>query len=150
MITKLKHHDERTAKQIWSVLQSAYRVEAKLIGREDFPPLFRTVADIKAAKSDYYGYVESNDIAAVIEIEIVKQHLEIHSLVVDPRHFRKGIADKLMHFVLNEFDVTSAMVETAVVNNPAIRLYKKHGFIERDRFTPAHGIEKLALSYFKY
>ena len=38
------------------------------------------------------------------------------------------------------------MVETAVVNTPAINLYKKHGFVEFKRWTPAHGIEKLAMS----
>ncbi|MCF6436920.1 MULTISPECIES: GNAT family N-acetyltransferase [Pseudoalteromonas] len=147
MITKLKHHDERIAKQIWCVSQRSYSVEAELIGREDFPPLSRTVADIKAAKSDFYGYVESDDVAAVIEIEMTELHLEIHSLVVDPNHFRKGIADKLMCFVLSELHITSAWVETAVVNEPAIRLYRKHGFVEIERFTPPHGIKKLALLY---
>ena len=38
------------------------------------------------------------------------------------------------------------MVETAVVNIPAISLYKKHGFVEFKRWTPSHGIKKLAMS----
>ena len=50
-----------------------------------------------------------------------------------------------MEYVLNAFDFTQAIVETAVVNAPAIRLYQKHGFNEFKRFTPSHGIEKLAL-----
>jgi hypothetical protein len=44
------------------------------------------------------------------------------------------------------FSFSKAIVETAVVNEPAINLYKKHGFVEFKRWTPAHGIEKLALS----
>ncbi len=42
--------------------------------------------------------------------------------------------------------VSEVMVETAVTNLPAINLYKKHGFAEFKRWTPSHGIEKLALS----
>ncbi len=43
-------------------------------------------------------------------------------------------------------DLSYARVETAVANTPAINLYKKHGFVEFKRWTPSHGIEKLAMS----
>lgn len=73
-------------------------------------------------------------------------HLEIHSLTVAPNFFRKGIADKLIRYILSEFDFTEAIVETAIVNIPAINLYKKHGFIEFKRWIASQGIEKLAMS----
>ena len=73
-------------------------------------------------------------------------YLEIYSLTVDPKYFRKGIAGKLMSYVLGAFELTEATVETAVVNEPAIHLYKKHGFVEIKRWTPSHGIQKLAMS----
>jgi hypothetical protein len=38
-----------------------------------------------------------------------------------------------------------AIVETAVVNLPAINSYKKHGFVEFKRWTPPHGIEKVVM-----
>ncbi len=93
----------------------------------------------------FYGFYEGDSLAGVIEITYQDNVLEIDSLTVAPDYFRKGIAYKLMNSVLNAFDFTKAIVETAVVNAPAIRLYQKHGFNEFKRFTPSHGIEKLAL-----
>ena len=73
------------------------------------------------------------------------KHLEIDSLTVDLNYFRKGIATKLINYTLEAFNFSEAVVETAVVNLPAINLYKRHGFVEFKRWTPSHGIEKLAL-----
>jgi len=52
----------------------------------------------------------------------------------------------LLSYVLEAFEFTEAVVETAVVNKPAINLYKKQGFVEFKQWTPSHGIEKIALS----
>ena len=91
-------------------------------------------------------FSDNQDIAAVIEIVIENQHLEIHSLTVDPKYFRQGIADKLICYVLDTHPFSEAIVETAVVNLPAINLYKKHGFVEFKRWTPSHGIKKVAMA----
>ena len=68
---------------------------------------------------------------------LVKNHLE---------ELKQGIANKLISYVLEEIAFSEAIVETAVVNIPAINLYKKHGFVECRRWTPSHGIQKLAMS----
>ena len=47
-------------------------------------------------------------------------HIEIHSLTVDQNYFRKGIADKLISYIIGDFE-----------------------FI---RWIPSHGIEKLAMA----
>jgi len=145
MITKLDNLNEGVASQIFTIFQSSYKIEAQLIGVDDFPPLLRSATDIENSKTIFYGFFDNNNLAAVIEVTIENMQLDIHSLTVSPLFFRKGIADKLIDYVLNAFDFTSAIVETAVVNLPAINLYKKHGFIECKRWTPSHGIEKLAL-----
>ena len=44
--------------------------------------------------------------------------------------------NKLINYVLEEYDFSKAIVETAVVNTPAINLYKKHGFVEFKRWMP--------------
>lgn len=98
------------------------------------------------SNTDFYGFSDNDSLAAVIEVNIDKQQLDIHSLTVDPEYFRQGIADKLINYVLKNVDITVAIVETAVVNKPAISLYEKHGFLEYRRWTPSHGIEKLAMS----
>ncbi|ODB44974.1 acetyltransferase [Pseudoalteromonas sp. BMB] len=146
MIQKLNNRDALVAREIFNVFQRSYKIEAELIGASYFPPLSRTIEDICGATSHFYGYFENQNLAAVIEIVIVEKTLEIDSLTVDPSYFRKGIAGKLLHFALTEFDAAKVIVETATANAPAIKLYNKHGFVEYKRWLPAHGIEKLALA----
>ncbi|MEP1385505.1 MAG: N-acetyltransferase [Paraglaciecola sp.] len=146
MITKLENSNEDVANQIHRVFQSSYKIEAELIGTPDFPPLKRSAKDIVNSTTDFYGFNEQTCLAAIIEIQIIGKQLDIHSLTVDPTFFRKGIADKLTSYVLKSFDINTATVETAEVNQPAINLYKKHGFIEFKRWTPSHGIPKVAMS----
>jgi ribosomal protein S18 acetylase RimI-like enzyme len=146
MIKKLDNSNEDIANQIFTIFQSAYKIEAQLIGVLDFPPLLRSAKDIENSKSLFFGFSENEFLAAIIEIVIEEKCLDIHSLTVAPHYFRKGIANKLLAYVLGKFDFSVAVVETAVVNAPAINLYKKHGFVEFKKWTPPHGIEKLALS----
>ncbi|PCK30356.1 GNAT family N-acetyltransferase [Pseudoalteromonas piscicida] len=146
MIQKLSSRDVSVAREIFNVFQRSYKIEAELIGASYFPPLSRTIGDICGATSHFYGYFENQNLAAVIEIVIFEKTLEIDSLTVDPSYFRKGIAGKLLHFALTEFDAAKVIVETATANTPAIKLYNKHGFVEYKRWLPGHGIEKLALA----
>lgn len=146
MITILDNKDPEVAKQIYNIFQNSYKIEAQLIGILDFPPLSRCAEDIEKSKTRFYGFNENKCLAAVIEISLEDKCLGIDSLTVDPNYFRKGIANKLISFVLEVNDFSEAIVETAVVNIPAIKLYKKHGFVEFKRWTPSHGIEKLAMS----
>jgi ribosomal protein S18 acetylase RimI-like enzyme len=146
LITQLEHKNKRIATQIFTVFQNSYEIEAQLIGVSNFPPLQRTVNDIAASDTRFYGFFDNECLAAIIEITVDDQMLDICSLTVEPRFFRKGIADKLVDYVLSEFEFEKAVVETAVANAPAIKLYKKHGFVEFKRWTPSHGIKKLAMA----
>jgi len=146
MILTLDNSNNEVAFQIFTVFQNAYKVEAQLLGVVDFPPLLRSVKDIESSKTHFWGYVEHGALAAVLEISNVDMLLEINSLTVAQKYFRKGIANKLLSFVLDINDFSEAIVETAVANIAAINLYQKHGFVEIKRWTPSHGIEKLAMS----
>lgn len=150
MIAKLDNANEAVAKQIYTTFQRAYKIEAELIGTQNFPPLSRTVNDIHNSQTLFYGFYDDTQLAGVIELVIINERLEINSLTVDPKYFRTGIADKLIRYVFSEYltnaVITTALVETAAVNEPAIKLYKKHGFVEFKRWTPNHGIEKLAMA----
>ena len=55
--------------------------------------------------------------------------LDIHRLIVHPNHFRRGIAQHLLEFVLKlELNAKSYIVQTGALNLPAIGLYQKLGF----------------------
>jgi ribosomal protein S18 acetylase RimI-like enzyme len=146
MITKLDNSNDEIANQIYTVFQNSYKIEAQLIGTQDFPPLLRSAKDIESSKTQFYGFIQNKSLAAVIEIVIEDKQLEINSLTVDPNYFRQGVANKLISYTLENIGFSRAVVETAVVNIPAINLYNKHGFVEFKRWTPSHGIEKVAMS----
>ena len=146
MIKKLDISNEEVANKIFTIFQNSYKIEAELIGAVVFPPLLRSAKDIENSTTLFYGFSENDCLAAIIEIVIEDKHLDINSLTVDPNYFKKGIASKLISYVLETTDFSQAIVETAVVNIPAINLYKKHGFVEFKTWTPSHGIEKIAMS----
>ena len=146
MIKKLNNSNEDVANKIFTLFQNSYKIEAELIGAVVFPPLLRSAKDIENSTTLFYGFSENDCLAAIIEIVIEDKHLDINSLTVDPNYFKKGIASKLISYVLGITDFSKAIVETAVVNIPAINLYKKHGFVEFKKWTPSHGIEKIAMS----
>jgi len=153
MIQQLNNSVSKVSQQIYQVFQSSYKIEAELVGVEDFPPLSRTVEHIQASTTQFYGFIVEGKLAGVIEISlneesaenISKTTLEIESLTVSPLFFKQGIAGLLIEFVLQTKAFEYAIVETAAVNQPAIKLYEKHGFRIFKKFTPEHGIEKVAL-----
>lgn len=146
MINQLDNSNEEVGNQIFTVFQKSYKVEAQLINACNFPPLSRSVKDIKNSETLFYGFTESGCLAGIIEVARKGNNLEIDSLAIDPKYFKKGIAGKLIKYIFNLFEFTEAFVETAVANEPAINLYKKHGFVEFKRWTPSHGIRKIAMS----
>lgn len=145
MIERINQKEELIATKIFTVFQASYQVEADLIGVKNFPPLQRTAKDIQGRNTLFFAYKRENDFAGIIEVERPREHLEICSLVIDPAFFRQGIASALLHFVLDTFNPTLAIVETATANHPAIQLYKKFGFEEEQIWTPDHGIQKIKL-----
>jgi len=124
---------------------AAYRIEAKLIGVTDFPPLQRTVRDVIASQTCFYGCQQNDMLTALIEITYDKIQLRINSLVVHPDYFRQGLASRLLKFVLTHYQYETALVETGLANLPAITLYEQFGFIETSRFNIAGGITKVAM-----
>jgi ribosomal protein S18 acetylase RimI-like enzyme len=143
MIEKLQNTDLEISRQIYSVFQLSYVVEAELLKAKDFPPLKRPLESYLKSDHDFYGYLENNEIAGVIEVEPADKFIDIHSLVVKPKFFRRGIARKLLEFVFNTSDSKLIIVETGVQNKPATELYKKLGFKEIKQWQTDFGIRKV-------
>ena len=144
MIEKLDNHKIEVAKQIRLLFQASYSVEAQILGAIDFPPLKRSLESYQKTKTTFLGCFEDQELAGITEIETHPTYIDINSLVVHPRFFRRGIASKLLEFLFHRFKVELFIVETGVKNQPAIALYKKHGFKEIKEWDTDFGIRKIA------
>ena len=148
MIQKLNHKDPQQTQNIYQVFQDSYAVEAKILKAVDFPPLKRTTEQFVEADTCFYGYKIKHILAAVIELDSKDQSIHIQSLVVDPQYFRQGIAGKLLDFVFENFTAKLFTIETGVDNIPAVKLYKKYGFVETKQYDTNHGIRKIRFEKF--
>ncbi|WP_299256318.1 GNAT family N-acetyltransferase [uncultured Aquimarina sp.] len=143
MIEKLQNNEIEVSKKIRSVFQLAYKIEAELLNATDFPPLKRPLEKYINSNTEFFGYLKDRELAGVIEVEHNSKFTDIHSLVVNPSFFRKGIARKLMEFVFDTFDSNLFVVETGLENRPATELYKKFDFKEVKQWNTDHGIRKI-------
>ena len=103
MIEKLNNKNEDISRQIRSVFQASYKVEAELLNVSDFPPLNRKLVDFQNTNTEFYGFFKGETIAGVIEVSHQKSITDIESLVVHPEYFRQGIGKQLVKFVLSAF-----------------------------------------------
>ena len=143
MILKLDNKILAVAKEIHSVFQASYLVEAKLLKAVGFPPLKRPVSQFLNSTTDFYAYCLNNSIAGVIEIDNSNGCTHIQSLVVYPKYFRKGVGKKLVAFILKTYPSNFFSVETGVDNTPATMLYLGLGFQEKTQWDTAYGIRKI-------
>jgi ribosomal protein S18 acetylase RimI-like enzyme len=145
MIKVLNHKETNIAKKIRSIFQVSYAVEADLLQAIEFPPLKRTLADFIKSKTDFYGYFQDGELAAILEIKSDVDNTHIQSLVVDPYYFRQGIGKKLVLFTFEKYKTPTFSVETGLVNHPAVSLYKKLGFTEVNQWDTDHNVRKIRL-----
>ena len=143
MIQRIEHTVTAEANEIRRIFQISYKIEAQLLGAKNFPPLERPISGFEHCDNDFFGYYEGEKLIAVIEMKKEENAMHIQSLVVDPHHFRKGIARKLISFVLNYFDSLQFTVETGKNNPPARKLYEGFGFQLVKTYLAEENIEKV-------
>lgn len=143
MIEKLHNTELEVAKNIRSIFQKSYKIEAKLLNAIDFPPLKRPLEDYLKTNTAFFGYSKNGELSGVIEIIENNSYIHIRSLVVSPLFFRQGIASQLMEFTLKTYDTNLFVVETGLANEPASKLYRKFGFTEVKIWDTDHGIRKI-------
>ncbi|ANU14186.1 YqkA [Planococcus halocryophilus Or1] len=139
MITVLNHQDKQMAEKIQQIQQAAYRVEAELMGFFGIPQLHETIREIQNSTELFIGYSEEQ-LQGVLSYKVEEGMIDIHRLVVDPAHFRKGIGKKLLSEVLKKYRAYDFKVSTGSANQPAITLYKLFGFQETGVIEVAPGI----------
>ncbi|NLR75386.1 nicotinamide-nucleotide amidohydrolase family protein [Leeia aquatica] len=145
-LRQLDLSDVAQATALWTVQQAAYRVEAGWLGVSDFPPLRASVADLQACGEQVLGcYLDEVLVAAVGWESPAPRQRAINRLVVHPDHFRKGLARRLLQWVLR--DQQRVYVTTGLANQAAIAAYRQAGFVLDGTMTHPDGIALQQLRY---
>jgi ribosomal protein S18 acetylase RimI-like enzyme len=138
MIQFVEISNPREANQILELQKLSYRIEADLIGSDLIPGLFENLEQLQHCDETFYGFFEGEILCGAISFKLEHQTLDIHRLVVHPNHFRKGIAQHLLEFVLKlELNTKRCIVQTGALNFPAIGLYQKMGFVKLEQIEVA-------------
>ena len=143
LFKRIENKEIETAKKLYEIWQESYIVEKELLGAVDFPPLNRLTSDFMKSENDFQGLYEKKELLGVIEIAQKLNSVHLQSLVVDPNHFRKGIATKLINKVFDSYPSTTYTVETGNSNIPAKKLYESLGFKKCKVWIAEFGIEKI-------
>jgi ribosomal protein S18 acetylase RimI-like enzyme len=121
--------DPQTAGAVLDLQRRAYRVEAELIGSEGIPPLQETLEELQRCGESFLGAAVDGRLSGAISWRVDAATIDIHRLVVDPDHFRRGLGTALVRSLLkSEPDASHAIVQTGAENEPAARLYLREGF----------------------
>ncbi|QZY86279.1 GNAT family N-acetyltransferase [Exiguobacterium acetylicum] len=121
MIRSLQATDHAS---LLEVQRRAYQIEAALLNATDFPPLRETIDEIDVEAPIGFVYVIDDDMVGAVTIN----DGTITRLVVDPPYFRQGIAQSLLHHVMERHHTRHVM--TGARNLPALSLYTRFGFTE--------------------
>ncbi len=131
MIKKIDITNPKLAKEVLSLQLPSYEVEAKLIDCYDIPPLKDTVSTLQQCGENFYGCYVDGELGGVISIKVEVGLIDIHRLMVHPKHFKKGIAKRLLDFIESTGEgIETLIVSTGSKNVPAINFYEKSGFMK--------------------
>ena len=89
------------------------------------------INDIIVKDFEYlYVYEEDNNILGFINVEKHFEVLDLINIVVGESVRRKGIASKLIQYIIDNIEHERILLEVNSNNDSAIRLYQKFGFKE--------------------
>jgi ribosomal protein S18 acetylase RimI-like enzyme len=150
-VRKIVNTDPALADAIYSVRQQAYTQEAELIGARDFPPLAVTTEDLISSQNEFLGAFEKTRLLGVLSIEIspTLQRSMISSLVVLPSVQRQEIGHALVHQALALTGSRPLWVQTALLNEPAVVLYRDAGFTVHEHVVLASGLVLVQLVHLR-
>ena len=103
--------------------------ELGLLVNSNFVNVYKLVDLINSSYDSVLGYYEDDKLVGFIHISKLYETMDIVNIVVDPLYRNRGIACKLIDYVIGLYDDTeSIMLEVNEKNESAISLYKKNGF----------------------
>ena len=135
-IEVVDHRNLLIACQLHAVQMEAYAQEKGLLGALYFPPLDRTVEDVRSTDEVFLAVFVGERVVGSVSVCQDPEGLgmTIASLVVAPQFQRIGIGAALMASVLGSHGSGSITVQTGAKNVPALTLYAREGFIEIRRW----------------
>ncbi|MFJ7183781.1 GNAT family N-acetyltransferase [Lysinibacillus xylanilyticus] len=147
MITKIDITNLKFAEEVLNIQIASYKVEAEIIDFYDIPPLKDTVYTLQQCGETFFGYYLNEELCGVISIKVVNSIIDIHRLMVHPKHFKKGIAKMLLDFIENDIEgFEKIIVSTGSKNTPAVTFYLKNGFSKTEEIRIT---ERLSITKFK-
>jgi ribosomal protein S18 acetylase RimI-like enzyme len=144
-IIKLDKTDHTKIAQIFEIQTRAYQIEATLLGVQTLPPLRETIENIVTSDDDVFVYLVNDQPLGAIFFSKDAYRISINKLVVDPRHFRHGIARAILEHLFKTETFSSCQVSTGARNIPAIRLYESMGFRITNRERKEENLEIVSL-----
>lgn len=131
MINQLDMTNKDIVKQMLNIQIPAYKVEAEIINFDGIPQLQDTVDSLMKLDETFLGYWLDDVLVGFISYTSESNGCDICRLVVDPKHFRKGVAKSLLEYLLKQLNNKNIVsVSTGKANVPAKYLYEKYGFQE--------------------
>ncbi|MBP2002487.1 ribosomal protein S18 acetylase RimI-like enzyme [Paenibacillus shirakamiensis] len=149
MIRRLELSDPDMVEQIWHLQHAAYRLEAAAIGLRHTPELPDTFESIAASTDLFFGWItDENEVRAAITIgQDDPKVIAIHRLMIHPEHLRQGFGKAMVRYIIQAYPNANCFVVYAGVRNaPAIRLYESLGFVAKETYKAALGIELIRMS----
>ncbi|MEA5026751.1 hypothetical protein SDC9_93025 [bioreactor metagenome] len=130
MVVALDLSDSFLAEEVLIIQKAAYQVEAELIDYPGIPALFETKEALMSSKESFIGYYDGDQLNGVLAYELINDCLIINRLIVNPLSFRQGIGTQLLTYLDRHNPNHHAFrVSTGKLNEPALRLYQKCGFV---------------------
>lgn len=106
-----------------------------------------TVYTLQQCGETFFGYYLKEELCGVISIKVENGIIDIHRLMVHPKHFKKGIAKMLLDFIENDNEgFETIIVSTGSKNTPAVTFYLKNGFSKTEEISIT---ERLSITSFK-
>lgn len=140
-LVALELADPTTASELLELQRRAYGVEAGLIGSHEIPPLRESLEELQNSGETFLGAVVDGRLAGSVSWKFDGETIDLHRLVVDPVHFRRGIGLALLRAALAAHPrAKRAIVQTGASNEPAKTLYLRERFRLIDEVEPLPGL----------
>ena len=111
-------------------VDKVFELEEKYLGKCDKISIEKT---IESKTLSYYILEKNNEIIGFFECSIIPPDAELYDIVIDEPYRGFGYSNILMDYFINlakENNVETIFLEVNSMNNNAISLYKKYGFIQ--------------------